>query len=81
MIPETWSKVMNRLGKAGWDARRREDARTGYELGYYAALHQLGATASADSMAKVWHEYYGEAKADAKDALKRIKAGERGGVA
>lgn len=79
VIPSTWATLRSRLAKAGWSEQRQADARAGYELGYYAALRQLGQTTTAESMHKVWHEYYATAADDAKDAVKRIKAGPKGG--
>lgn len=81
MIPNTWATLRSRLAKAGWSERRQDDARVGYELGYYAALHQLGQTTTAESILKAWHEYMSASEADAKDAVERIKAGPKGGDA
>jgi hypothetical protein len=75
MIPNTWSALAVRLKANGWDDKRLADARVAWEIGYYAALLQLGQTTTPESMAKVWHEYYDAAEADAKDALKRSKRG------
>lgn len=75
MIPNTWPALAARLMADGWSDGRLADARVAWELGYHAALHQLGQTTTAKSMVKAWHEHYGPAKADARDALKRSKRG------
>lgn len=71
--PSTWTAVSTSLKANGWDDGRIADARSVWELGYFAALFQLGQTTTPESMAKVWHEYYDAAEADASDAVKRIK--------